>query len=392
MSESLDIEVIETPPRTDFRRANGAPMIIDKDGKNQRFSRPSNWGKDLDDENALVAWKINRAVEGVARDAALQARAMSLDPDGDREDWNQLREAAINAGRGSQAADIGTALHKMTERWEQEPEFDPGQPYNGFLEAYEKGMAELGLISQRFEFQMVTEEYRAAGTADRLWELSRDLPLPTGEMLPQGTLVIGDLKTGKNIDFSIPAYSVQMALYAQGEMYDVADDRFMPTPEINQDWGIIAWMPSKADKPFCDFRWVDLRVGNYGAWLTQEVKDWRKKWRNGTYAAPNILGCSESSQAVDEPVEESGPDLDAYLAYSKKRLVEIGQHPQAKKKCKLFWPEGVPAPSQCGSLTDAIKILRYLDDIEAEFGLTFVSGDPRAPEREARAEGSVIPS
>ncbi len=41
--EVEDIEGMQTKP--DFRRANGAPMVKDKDGKNQRLSRPSGWGK-----------------------------------------------------------------------------------------------------------------------------------------------------------------------------------------------------------------------------------------------------------------------------------------------------------------------------------------------------------
>jgi hypothetical protein len=382
----LDIEVIDTPPRTDFRRANGAPMIIDKNGKNQRFSRPSNWGKELDDENALVNWKINRAVEGVAKDPALQARAVSLDPDGDRELWSDLREAAINAGRGAQAADIGTALHKMTERWETEPDYDPGLPYTPFLEAYEKGLTELGLISQRFEFQMVTTEYRTAGTADRLYELDRDLPLPNGEMMPRGSLVIGDIKTGSKLDFSIPAYSIQMSLYAQGEMYDVVTDQFLPTPEINQDWGIIAWIPSKADTPMCEFRWVDLAVGNYGAWLCTEIKDWRKKWRNGTYGAPEIG--SDPVHAIVEAGEAAledakSPELvEKMVEHAKERLHGIGQNPEAKKFTKLLWPDDIPAPAKITTIEQGHALLVFLDKIEADYGLPFVSGDPRVGERE----------
>lgn len=380
----LDIEIIETEERTDFRRANGAPMILDKEGKNQRFSRPSNWGKDLDDENALVNWKINRAIEGVAKDKALQARAVSLDPDADRSEWGDLREAAINAGRGSQSADIGTALHKMTERWEQDDKYDPGPPYTAHLEAYTAEMKRLGLISQMYEFKTVNEEYRAAGTADRLWELSWDLVLPNGDTLPAGTLVIGDLKTGKSLDLSAPAYSVQMAIYAQGELYDVADDRFLPTPVINQEWGIIAWLPSKGEI-VCEFRWVDLTAGNYGAWLTHEVRDWRKKWGNGTYACPRI-----GEPAVADPVEvaeaalveafDAVPEVDALIEYGRTRLKAVGEHPEARKKCQLFWPDDVPPPTSITSVPEAMAMNAFLDKIEAEFGLTFVGGDPRTPE------------
>ena len=44
---------------------------------------------------------------------------------------------------------------------------------------------------------------------------------PTGPGSEPGELIIGDLKTGKKLDFSLPGYCVQMALYATGQLYDV---------------------------------------------------------------------------------------------------------------------------------------------------------------------------
>ena len=44
-----------------------------------------------------------------------------------------------------------------------------------------------------------------------------------------------------------------MALYAQGQLYDVVNDEFLPTPDINQDWGIITWVPSNQEQGHCEF-------------------------------------------------------------------------------------------------------------------------------------------
>lgn len=377
---SIDTDDLQPQVRTDFRRANGAPMWIDREGKNQRGSRPSNWGKDLDDENALVNWKINRAMEGVAKDQALQAGIISLDADGDREEWSTMREKAINAGRGDRAADIGTALHKMSHRWETDDHYDPGSPYTESLEAYSAMLEKLGLISQRFEFQVVNEDYRAAGTADRLYELTRPLILPTGALLPRGTLVVGDLKTGAKLDFSLPAYAIQMAIYAGGEFYDVAEDRFMPTPEINQDWGILVHMP--AGEGTCQMLWCDLTAGNYGAWLVSEVKDWRRKWRNGTYASPEI----EVAEGVDaEPEEGSWRDsvaetpehtIDSLREFLVARVRAIGDHAEARRKLTVFWPEGLPAPKKASTMDELWAIDEFVGKVEAEFVLDF-QVDPR---------------
>ena len=61
-------ELIDDRPKKDYRRANGAPMVSDPErpDKTLRYARPSGFGKELDDESALVTWKINTAIKGVA--------------------------------------------------------------------------------------------------------------------------------------------------------------------------------------------------------------------------------------------------------------------------------------------------------------------------------------
>jgi len=376
----LDIEDFNTPEHRDFRRANGAPQVVDKEGKNQRLSRPSGWGKVLDDENALVNWKIDTAIKGVAQDEALRARAMAVKDD-DRSTKSSIREAAIQAGRGNQASDIGTALHAMSERWEQEPDFDPGSPYRESLEAYSKEMERLALATELFEYHVVNLEYRAAGTCDRLYRLTKPLMTPKGEMLDVGTLIVGDLKTGKKLDFSLPGYTVQMALYAQGEMYDVVSDQFRPTPPINQDWGLLVHMP--ADKAECNIQWIDLAVGNYGAYLVHEIRGWRKDWRSGAYAAPVVdtpaLDIAEIAEELNAEIVAEGDEywVEMMLPFARARIKSLRDHPSATKQLLTFWPDEVPAPKDISEPEHLTLVLDLLDKIEAEHGLTFPEGDPR---------------
>lgn len=377
---AVDIEDFETPEKTDFRRANGAPMFLNKEGKNVRGSRPSGWGKVLDDENALVNWKLNRAISGVAANQDLQARAIAAKED-DRATWNSLREACIQAGRGNSAADIGTAIHAMSERWEQEPTWDPGPPYRMALEAYTDELTRLGLVSELFEYHVVNTQYNAAGTCDRLYRLTKPLVTPKGEILPVGTLIIGDLKTGASLDFSLPGYTVQMALYARGEMYDVINDTFRPTPDINQDWGLIVHLPANTAE--CEIVWVDLDVGTYGAFLVKEVRDWRKNWKNGTWAAPRVedpfMEAEEIAEALDaEIIDEATPEwLEEMSAFIKARMRVIRENPEATQKLATFWPEGAPAPKDISTNDHVTIILTHLDKIEAEFGFTWPENDPR---------------
>jgi hypothetical protein len=298
---SLDLDELGATTRNDYRRANGAPMV-NVDGKNERYSRPSSFAKPLDDESALVNWKIDRAAVGVAYDKALQAEYVAVASD-DREQLGKLREKAIAAGRGAERADIGTALHAMSCRWEQKEEgFAPPEPYFSSLCAYTNELQRLGLESLRYEFHTVNREYRCAGTADRLYETTMPLVTPEGDVLPVGTLLVGDLKTGGKLEFSKPGYAVQLALYAFGEFYDVVQDEFLATPPINQRWAIIVHMP--ADEPgACEFLWCDLEVGRWGCYLVQQVKLWRKNWRSGEFAIPPVTLDSNLQRSFEgEPI------------------------------------------------------------------------------------------
>lgn len=374
----LDLDDVDDRRRKDFRRANGAPMYVNAEGKNIRASRPSNWGKELDDENALVNWKINKAVAGVARHPDLIAKAVALKDD-DKNGWAELREKAINSGRGDVAADIGTAIHAMSERWEDpDDDFDPGQPYTAHLEAYTEELERCGLVSELFEYQVVNEKYNAAGTADRLFRTTRVLITPDGSELPVGTLLVGDLKTGKSLDFSKPGYAVQMAIYAQGRMYNVETDEFMETPEINQRWGILVHQPS--DSPICECLWVDLDVGDWGAYLVQQVRWWRSMWRSGEYEMPVINVAYEEPCTTPEPVEDDPQYLAEWSAWLQERINAIGKAgEQAIKYLRVHWPEAVPTPKQGLNRREHLERLSaVLDKTEAEFGLPFVAGNPAA--------------
>lgn len=383
---SLDIEDLNTIEVPDFRRANGAPMVM-IDGKNARLSRPSSFGKILDDESALTNWRINKAIKGTAGDPAIQARAVAAKDD-ERDVWAKLRDASIQAGRGDEAADIGTALHAMSQRWEDAlDDFSPPEPYLSSLTAYSQCLELYGLVSTHFEFQCVNLEYRTAGTCDRIYQTTRSLIAPTGEIIPEGTNLIGDLKTGKSLEYSTAGYTIQLALYAQSQLYDVIDEEFIETPQINQDWGILVHMPSNSDT--CELRWVSLESGNYGAWLVSELKGWRRKWRNGTYSAPMIpepLGMTDD--AVVEALGAAELVGDEWVAemlrFCKVRMATIRQNPDALDTLAARWPKSLPKPSGITTAAHVNELLTHLDNVEAHHGLTWPEGDPRTSQPNTR--------
>ena len=370
---SVDVEDFATPEKPDFARSNGAPMVM-IDGKRERYSRPSGFAKPLDDESALTNWRIDRAAIGVAHSKDLQARYVAIKLD-DRKGLQQLREDAINAGRGGEAASIGTAIHSMSERFEDpDDDFAPPEPYLSALRAYTLEMARLGLESVMMECAFVTTEYRTAGTADRVYRLTRPLVTPTGEILPAGTLVIGDIKTSKSLEYSMGGFAAQLSLYAQGQLYDVVNDELLDTPDINQDWGIIAWIPSNQEQGHCEMIWIDLKKGNEAAWLAQMVKEYRKTWRRSEpIRVPDPL--DPVALALEEELGASGVDLIEFVAF---RMAAVRENEEAFMLLRKNWPAGVPTKKSDLVDADHLKaVLELLDNVEAEMGMTFPSGDPR---------------
>src|SRR6185436_2678140 len=194
----LDDLIDEHESKGDYRRANGAPMVSDPNnpGKWLRYSRPSGYAKVLDNSFALNDWKISKAMIGVAGSRAMQAEVMAI-KDGDREGMKLLREKALDKGAANEAADMGTALHAMTARVEDQSDtWEPPEAYADDLRVYVETLHGYGLVSEFVEVHMCNDSFRAAGTADRIYRTTKPLLAPDGTTLQPGTLILGDLKTG----------------------------------------------------------------------------------------------------------------------------------------------------------------------------------------------------
>lgn len=375
----LDDMPDDGPP--DFKRgAGGAPKFRSLDG--EKFvtgARASSLGDALDSKEALRDWIGNRIMDGMAARPELAAAVLAAEDD-DRKTYAALREKAIDAGRGARGRDIGSAVHKMSERWEQDDTFDPGEPFRSALEAYTDALADVGLKSQLYECKVVNYDAIAAGTFDRLWETTEPLITPTGEYLPAGSLLIGDLKTG-SLTYSLPVYCVQSAVYAGGQLYDVVRDEVLPTPDINQDWGIIAHLDVEAGT--CELIWLDLSVGRAGIALANDVREWRRGWRrkNGFRAACVQVQRARTENPPEalswrpEKVETEVTD-DQLRDFTRQRINGYRGEEQIVRWVKLRWPKNVPPPKNADR-EQLLEINRFLDSVDAEFGVGFPENDPR---------------
>ena len=388
MNESVDLSDLEDePPARDFRRANGAPMVRGLDNPNRwdRYARPSGFGKDLDDESALVLWRIDRAMDGVATSPALAAKVAAKA--GIKEGRKELRDEAIHRGRGEEDADMGTALHAMAHRLETEESFHAPEPYSADLAAYLTAIDRAGLESEHCEVHLCADGWRAAGTADRIYRARRELVLPDGTRADPDTRFIGDLKTGKRLDYSLPGFAVQLAIYADAVFYDVATDERSPLPELlHTGWGVLVHLP--AGRATCTLWWVDLEIGRVGAKLVQGVRAWRKRddfTAPFVYPEPDVAAVMDTTlhdlehDLVDftEPSEDEGW-VTAMMPWAQDRINQIGLHNEARGMLMRKWPADIdPILVSRPTALQLTKILSIVDVIESAYSLPFCAGDPR---------------
>jgi hypothetical protein len=378
-------EFDDEPQPDDFRRSNGAPLVRSLDGKRwERYARPSGFGKDLDDESALVLWRIDRAMDGVASSPALNAKvAAKL---GVKEGRKELREEAILIGRGDESADLGTALHAMTHRVESEDGYVAVEPFASDLACYLSHLDEAGLVSDYIEVHLCSDTWRAAGTADRIYRCTRELVAPDGTLIEPGQLIIGDLKTGRKLDYSLPGYCVQLAIYCDSVFYDVNAQERSPLPDnLRTDWGLLVHLP--AGTATCTLLWTDLEVGRTGARIVREVRAWRKR---DDFTGPFVFPTSDEIAVLDSTlhdlehgiVETTEDDIrwcGAMVPWAQARINVIGKHPESRQMLIRRWPAGVPTLRGDTEPTpqQLTTILNLLDAIEAAYSLPFPEGDPR---------------
>jgi hypothetical protein len=254
-----------------------------KNGKDAYFTRATNFAKAIADTYLLSLWSQRMTLKGAALRPDLLALASSLDVKADREDMNDLVEQAKTAAGASARANLGTALHAFTERYDRGEDPKVPAPWDDDLAAYAAGLTDLGIVIEpdMIERTVLCDRYGIAGTFDRLARTTRDLyvRLPSRSEpvhIPAGTLLVFDLKTGDRLDFGMQEFAVQLALYANSEtVYDPATRSMVPMPaDVSKDVAIVCHLP--VGQAQVEFHAVDIAAGWQTCELIREARAWRK--------------------------------------------------------------------------------------------------------------------
>jgi len=303
----------------------GRPLITPPEGGDPvAYTRVTTFVKCLDDTFHLEKWKMRMVALGMSsrRDLVLATIALK-DPEAqhDKRTLNQIADNAIEAAKGTARATTGTALHSFSEvidKGEELPAHVP-EEYVADLDVYREIVRYLGepLAMEGF---CVVDALRTGGSYDRVWRFTaagldlfeertgRRMSYPTGEEVKPGDAIIGDLKTGRSIDFGIGAITMQLATYANAEDYDHTLGSRTPVPVTRKDWGVVVHLPAGTGQ--AQLVWVDLAAG----WETvtevaPRVHAWRKRkdlsypFLSSTSSAPRPLSLVEQLAATKTEAE-----------------------------------------------------------------------------------------
>jgi hypothetical protein len=232
--------------------------------KCQYFKRCTTWIDVLQDEFALKKWDRRMVAYGMSQRPDLCLLASASDPNDYRENsvLQSIAGKAIDAAQGDAAANIGTGLHRLTERMDRGETLGiVPDPYPADLAAYEQCTKDIEWVG--IESFRVHDEYKVAGTTDRIgWY--------------NGRLAIFDLKSSaKQNPISYPhGPAMQLAMYSKSVPYIYPGDyRTTDVAEIDPDVAYIINMP--AGSGHCELRPIDIAKGWRACQLAVQVWTWR---------------------------------------------------------------------------------------------------------------------
>lgn len=244
----------------------GQYLLPDPDtGKERAWVRATTLAKALEDTYNLEIWSNRMVAKGMALRPDLLALAATLDVEVDKKRLNDVAKAAKEAAGGSSGANMGTALHAMTEKLDAGEEVQPG-PFARELAAYRATMTAEGLVvlphySERI---ICVPSLGVAGRLDKLTETA-------GSQLYQ----VSDLKSQKSMDFGAVSIAIQLSLYAHAyAMWNPSTETWEDPPPIDQDTATVVWLP--VGQGHCEVFDVDIFLGWEWAKHATETRRIRK--------------------------------------------------------------------------------------------------------------------
>ncbi|HEY5880083.1 MAG TPA: hypothetical protein VIU11_14330, partial [Nakamurella sp.] len=214
----------DEPPPGVPRDHNEQPLIVLPDGSGvMAYRRASKYGGRIRDERMIHDWEKRGIVWGMSRKPHLVVSAGSVATQTAKDDRVKLQDIgqrALTAADADAAAMSGTALHKLSERSDAGEDLTYLGPHPlTVLAAYRRLLDPFEILAT--EMFVVHDRLGSAGTLDRAVRLPFDLVWSDGVIIPAGTILIIDVKTGKITSYGYwdTEFTCQQLVYDEGVPY-----------------------------------------------------------------------------------------------------------------------------------------------------------------------------
>lgn len=291
----MTVQDIPLPPtiRPDPPRDQWGRYVLTSPVTNERqsYTRVSTLKSAMQDTYGLNQWKLRTTLQGLAyhqlatdeqvaahggsrvfdRLVALVKDEDDMSPTNFKRALGQLVDEAFDIGGGKWASDMGTALHAWCEFVDLELGTVEEVPdmFRSHVQAYLDALAKAGILVRKeyIERIVVNEAYGVAGTFDRVYELA------------DGTLAVGDIKSGSSIDLGWLEIAQQMAAYQTADAMLDDSDEWTELPELRTDFAVIAHCPITIEPARCRLVPMPLAEGRSALNSSAEVRRWREQER-----------------------------------------------------------------------------------------------------------------
>jgi hypothetical protein len=291
MADPFDTATSTPEPETK-RDRYGRYLLPAVDGKKEQpWTRATTFAKSVADTFGLTQWEVRMVTAGIGMRRDLYALAAATPVD-DKDKLNRIAKDAKEAAAASSGANLGTALHSFTEAHDRGEPVNPPEPWNRDLDAYRDALADAQItaVPEWIERIVIVPDLQVAGTLDRVVRLV------------DGRLVIGDVKTGKDLSYSWGDIAIQLALYANAPlMWNKTTEQYEPMPQVDRNIGIVMHLP--AGKATCTIHQVDIAAGWEAAQLCRQVRAWRSRRNLAAQYTPTPAATTVTDRLATQAVD-----------------------------------------------------------------------------------------
>lgn len=335
--------LVKDPATGDFRRY--------KNGRPKGWTRATTFNKAASDSIFLNDWRARNVLIGASLRPDLVSKAHGLTHETGKGELMSLVSELETAAGAKVSAQVGTDIHELTERWDagQLAIEDIPKMYVDTLRLYQHALNQAGLraVPGLIERTTCIQEFGGVvGTLDRVYLHEAS-----------GQYIIGDVKTGKTLEYGMDEIETQEWIYAHGVnengVYDWNTDTWCPpksygdsietgpwsVPSVSEEWGIVIWLPVQGDHAgTCQPMKADLQRGKRHAEVCYDVRVQRSNkpkpepWTGAELKAPEKQAMDwEGCFSLVLSVEEAGSWWEKARAagiepMELNRLVEMAQH------------------------------------------------------------------